>query len=168
MDNTNIQKQEPLKKPETQTKKSKFNLTSFLLYTLLVFLGIIAARLTFGFLAPRLAPDPQSSGATKNQGLAQLKKIIPVPTQAQPSGIAPSKNSEPITAIKKKITESVNPFILNGVYFSGDKGYALINNQILEEGDSIGEAIVEKITLDFVELKVKDKTVRLNLKSKPH
>jgi len=159
MDNTNIQKPQTPNEPETKNKKSKFNLKAYLFYALLAFLGIMAAKFAFGFL---------SGHATKNQGLAQLKKFIPIPTQAQTSGgTPPAKNNEPISAIKNKITQTITPFILNGVYFSGDKGYALINNQILEEGDSIGDAIVEKITLDFVELKVKDKPVRLNLKSKP-
>jgi hypothetical protein len=166
MDNTNIQKPEPLNKSESQTKTSKFNFKSFLLYALLVFLGIIAARFVFSFLSSRLNPNPQSSRSPKSQGLVQLKKIMPAPTQARSPGISASKNSEPITAIKKKIIQSVNPYILNGVYFSGDKGYALINNQILEEGDTIGEATVEKISLESVELKIKDKTVRLTIRGK--
>jgi hypothetical protein len=144
----------------------KFNFKSFLSYSLFVFLGLIVARVAFSFLSPKLAPKRLHLDASKNQGLMQLKEITPVQTQTQSSAIMPSKTNLPITVIKNKITQSLTPYILNGIYFSGDKVCALINNQILEEGDRVGEATVEKITLDAVEIKVKDKTVRLSVKGK--
>lgn len=51
--------------------------------------------------------------------------------------------------------------ILNGVFFSGDKGYALINNEILKEGDVIKGAKISRISLDEVVLEVEGNAVRL-------
>lgn len=41
---------------------------------------------------------------------------------------------------------------LNGIFFSGDTNYALINNQIVREGDSLMGATVRRITSKDVEL----------------
>lgn len=41
---------------------------------------------------------------------------------------------------------------LNGVFYSGDEAYALMNNQIIKVGDVIEGAIVKRISLEGVEL----------------
>lgn len=54
-------------------------------------------------------------------------------------------------------------FILNGVFFSYDEGYALINNQIVKKGDVIDGATVVRIDLDEVTLEAKDSsTIKLS------
>lgn len=58
-------------------------------------------------------------------------------------------------------TGSKLSLILNGVFFSGDKGYALINNEIFKEGDVIKGAKISKISLDEVVLEVEGNAVRL-------
>lgn len=53
---------------------------------------------------------------------------------------------------------------LTGIFFSGDKNYALINNQILKEGDTIVGAKVRRITTEAVELDKDGIAVRLSYK----
>jgi hypothetical protein len=52
---------------------------------------------------------------------------------------------------------------LNGVVFSEEDGYALINNQIVREGDTIGNAKVTAVAADGVELDIAGKPVKLTL-----
>jgi len=53
-------------------------------------------------------------------------------------------------------------FVLNGIFFSDDNGYALVNNQIVKENDSVDGAKVEKITVDTVELNNEGSIVTLS------
>jgi len=41
---------------------------------------------------------------------------------------------------------------LNGIFFSGDASYALINNQIVREGDAVMGVKIRRITSEVVEL----------------
>lgn len=51
--------------------------------------------------------------------------------------------------------------VLNGILFSSDKSFALINNSVVKEGDKIADAIVVQIKEDYVELE--NKTSRFKL-----
>jgi len=42
--------------------------------------------------------------------------------------------------------------VLNGVFFSKNEGYALINNKVVKQGDSVEGIKVRKVNLDDVEL----------------
>lgn len=53
-------------------------------------------------------------------------------------------------------------FSLSGVFFSQDKGFAIINDEVVSEGDTVGKARVLKIGLDEVELENEGKTVKLS------
>jgi len=67
-----------------------------------------------------------------------------------------------VTAPAPKIENLVVPsFVLNGIFFSENKGYALINNQIAKVGDLIGGALVKKIDTTQVELEYSGKQVIL-------
>ena len=45
-----------------------------------------------------------------------------------------------------------NEITLNGIVFAGDSNYALINNQIVREGDAVMGIIIKRITSESVEL----------------
>jgi len=51
--------------------------------------------------------------------------------------------------------------ILNGVFFSEKKGYALINNEIFKEGDFVDGARINSISLDEVVLEIGGNSIRL-------
>jgi hypothetical protein len=45
-----------------------------------------------------------------------------------------------------------NEITLNGIVFTGDSNYALLNNQIVREGDAVRGIMVKRITSEVVEL----------------
>ena len=45
-----------------------------------------------------------------------------------------------------------NEITLNGIVFTGDSNYALINNQIVKEGDAVMGITIKRITSEVVEL----------------
>jgi hypothetical protein len=51
---------------------------------------------------------------------------------------------------------------LNGIVFSGDTNYALINNQIVKEGDMLLGATIKRISSEVVELVKNGVVVRLS------
>ncbi|MCX5713340.1 MAG: hypothetical protein NT033_00690 [Candidatus Omnitrophica bacterium] len=60
----------------------------------------------------------------------------------------------------------VAPLILNGIFFSGKSGYALINNQIVTEGEVVEGAYVQRISEDGVVLKSSSGIMRLSTRAK--
>ncbi len=55
-------------------------------------------------------------------------------------------------------------FNLNGIFFSGDASYALINNQIVKEGDVVLGAKVSNILMEEVVLEKEGAKLRLSNK----
>ncbi len=51
---------------------------------------------------------------------------------------------------------------LNGIFFSEDANYALINNQIVKEGDTLLGATIKRITSKVVEIDKNGVVVRLS------
>lgn len=130
-------------------KRLKINPVVF--YVVVACLGIIAASAAFHFFMPR----QKKITRPKQQPVA-----LP---QAQPKPQAPPVAAEPAPAETRPI-EAHKPahFQLNGVFYSGQEGYALINNRIVEEGDTIAGAVVEKIGLDEVVLKADGAEIKLS------
>lgn len=62
------------------------------------------------------------------------------------------KKAEPITLVVPQAPQPKHTFVLNGVFFSDEEGYALINNKVVKEGDELDGRLVKKITMDEVEL----------------
>lgn len=115
----------------------------YLLYVLVLSLGLFAVNV---FL---------------DSHKTQLQKIKPEIAQAQIT----SKDPKAPADIQQDTTKTDNqtlpipapvkdqePLILNGIFFSKNEGYALINNQIVKEGDVIDDSTVKKIYSDRVEL----------------
>jgi len=51
---------------------------------------------------------------------------------------------------------------LNGVFYSGNEAYALMNNQIIKVGDIIEGAVVKRISLEGVELEKEGQFVQIS------
>jgi hypothetical protein len=137
-------------KPEAakQKKHPKPKVKSYFLYALIVCLGFFIGNLVFGFLS---GSAPKSLSIDKNQYAAKTgTKVKPAPL----SFIMP-----PAAEVKKKQQGS---WVLSGVFFSENEGYALINNQIAKEGDVIDGATVKRISLHGVELESAGSTVKLS------
>ena len=128
-----------------QLKPSKlkpgFNLKVLAVYLLTACLGIIIAKFLFDYLkGPVNKPKKSTSVVLKKE------KIQPKPSP---------------TSVSTPRKESKEPLILNGIFFSQEEPYALINNQIVKESETIEGATVKRIKVDEVELEKEGSIITL-------
>jgi len=138
-------------KPEAakQKKHPEHKVKSYFLYALIVCLGFFIGNLVFGFLSSPAAPKSLSIAKKRYPAKTGIKvKPAPLPF------IMP-----PAAEVKK---EQQGSWVLSGIFFSENEGYALINNQIAKEGDVIDGATVKRINLDGVDLESAGSTVKLS------
>lgn len=84
-------------------------------------------------------------------------KPLPLPKEPSPLPLPP-----PPPVVETKPPEQIPPaLVLNGVFYSQDQAYALINNQIVREGDVLDGAVVRRISLEAVEIERDGLTIRL-------
>lgn len=152
-----------------QRKIKQPNFKIYLGFGLIVALGFFVANLIFSFLA-KIPPDKSLAKldlSSKNQLPASPKPDLSAKietskeTAALPESAPPQTLDQKTGEIKK---EPSPPLVLNGLFFSENEGYALINNRILKEGDEIEGAIVKRITLDAVELEAGGSVIKLSNK----
>lgn len=135
--------------PEIKTTKAKENkpqIEQYILYALVVVIGLVAANTIFSFF-------PRSN----KPSLSQVKSLQQETPKPEPLLVT---LTEPVTTpgadVKKQTQVSL---LLNGVFFSEEEGFALINNRVVKEGDEIEGLIVTRVNLDSVELAAKDGTI---------
>lgn len=102
----------------------------------------------------------------KKPVIAQTKTPQAVPSLPVSPSLAPISQPEPQVAFSPRTEESHHQpgLALNGIFFSQDKGYALVNNIIVKEGDTIEGATVKRISADTVEFESYGKTFQLRTK----
>ena len=146
VDQSNIN---PDAQPPQQNKNKKSSFKVYLLYILILAIGVFAANIFFKFFL-----GPSHGPSLKTPAALALPPVINATEQLK------SENQAANTTVKE---ETPAPSLaLSGTFFSADKGYALINNKILAEGDSIEGATVVRIGMDEVELKFKDSTIKIS------
>ncbi len=153
-----------LKKVETsQTDDSKTKIDKgfksklkiYLLYASMICLGLFIANIFYG----RLLPKPSLNTTdivTGGQPPADKKQTV---SSSQLS-------TEPAALQTSVSKESPPSFTLNGVFFSGAEGYALINNRIVKKGDKIDGATVVQVLLDEVDLDFGGSIIKLSNSAK--
>lgn len=147
----------------TDNKISKFNSRIYLLYVLVVCLGVFIANILFN-LCIRIPKVDRHNIATKDQ--TRINKIQPLnvlqelPEKKLPEKETPLESEETTPVVVSKFKGEL---VLTGVFFSQDGGYALINNRVVKEGNVIEGAIVKRITLDKVELESEGSTIELSI-----
>ncbi|MGE5307604.1 MAG: hypothetical protein ACM3OC_00790 [Deltaproteobacteria bacterium] len=142
--------------PKPEPKKTGLPLGKYALYAVCVIAGIGIAKVAFDRLTTRFAP--------KAPVAARAASVPPRPYTVQPPAPAPVQQT--LDAVKKKVKQTVEPFELNGICLSGSETFALINNQMVQEGDEVDGATVVKIGEEEVELKHNDKIIRLQTRNK--
>ncbi|MDD5730169.1 MAG: hypothetical protein PHN57_03465 [Candidatus Omnitrophica bacterium] len=144
--------------------KPKPKLPVFLVYFLVVFGGLLCAAAVFNFVIPLF------TGNHKNLKLTNmLPSSIKLPAQKS-TAASPAKKPFTVSVPKKAAAKENKPvpsgnsgssYVLNGVFLSGNECYAIINNTIVKEGDTVEGATVGKITLDEVDLESDGKPIVL-------
>lgn len=142
----------------SKTEKPKI----YIFYFLIAIAGFFVANIIFGLLAhPKrfVAKNPQF----EPQGIKPIEpslSISKVKTQA-------ASLRAPLKAPVEKVNEApAESFILNGIFFSGEEVFALINNQIVKVGDVVEGAVVKQISLEGVELEAYGSLIKLRNKTR--
>lgn len=130
----------PRPKIEKVTYQPRLILRPFFLYLLIICVGLFLANTFFAFLSSPKKPV-QSVNSQKVPAVASVNNFV------SPTAVLELKKG------------SQAPFILSGVFFSEDEGYAIVNDQIVRTGDVIGGATVKQITLSEVVLENWDSSV---------
>lgn len=137
---------------QKRTEAKSQNYAAYAVFFAMVCLGFLAASLLFNRLS---TPARQ----TKTAGLpVQAPQTPPAEVQipaAETETKEPAENQLNLVTLR-----------LNGVFFSEEEGYALINNRILKEGDTIEGAVVLRISLEGVELQRGDSIIKLPAQGK--
>lgn len=129
----------------------------FLLYLLIACLGIFLANIFLIFLS---RPLPKNTIVVVKNPPISINLPSIQPKEKKPQFI---ETPPPVPAEAK--AEPKESFILNGVFFSNDEGYALINNRIVKEGDKIDGATVARIALGEAELELRGEVIKLSSSS---
>ena len=149
---------EALKKTEQYIQKNppqdilppKSKPRAYLLYILVLISGLFLSHFIFSLLKDKAKPvvlqQKIALQAEKTKISAPALVFAPIP----PAPIAEEKKN------------AVTSFVLNGIFFSDDNSYALINNQIVRENDSVDGAKVKIITEDSVVLDNAGVTIKLH------
>lgn len=137
-------------------KESKPKFKIYLLYLLVGCSGLFIANILFSFFARPLKNNINI--VAKSQPALKIMHDMDIPLGAPKA--APSLET-PISS-----PEENTKFVLNGLFFSQNEGYALINNRIVKEGDEIEGATVVEIRLNEVELQRAGSIIRLSTESK--
>lgn len=124
---------------EVNKERSGNKLTSYLLYVLVACAGLFAANMIFSLFSPPAAnPKPAKIASP-------AAKVAPAPAPI-------AQKAAPAVIVEAKIEPMIPPLVLNGVFFSKNECYALINNKVVKQGDSVEGVKVKKVNLEDVEL----------------
>ena len=141
----------------------KHKLKTYLLYVLVVCAGFFSANIFFTFLShPKIVSKVNiklpAAAALVREKPKQKQPKATIHTQqkpVQPSAELVASAGSPLKAASRAM------LVLNGIFFSQDEGYALINNHIVKEGDTVDGALVKRIGVDEVELEVNGSSLKL-------
>lgn len=135
-------------------KKPQSKIQKYLTYALVVCLGFFIGSIFLSLIGKSL----------KNKSAILVKNKPSLPATPQPATdikVAP-KPEAPASPVIETTEPLPDTFVLNGVFFSQAEGYALVNNQIVKEGERVNGATVVKITLNQVELTKEGSTIKLS------
>lgn len=166
---TRPRKQEPPKQVLAENRdiqsKSRPKTRLYFSYVLVACLGLFIANIFFG----RSKPFPKDGPKVPRQEQAKLNlpqqpSIPELPALPKTAPPQQGQSSLPFPSESKK--ENYASLILNGIFFSENEGYALINNQIVKAGDEIEGAVVKRIDLNEVELERAGSVFKLSTRSR--
>ncbi|MBP7217178.1 MAG: hypothetical protein KBA46_07860 [Candidatus Omnitrophica bacterium] len=146
-------------KPQPQQVASPAARINFFKPVLLL-LGIITIGGLVGFLTFRLMPFTKHNNAAAKQELV-LKQSSEAPAITNAARV---ESKHHILSSPSSVSVPLPNLVLNGIFFSGNDGYALVNNQIVQEDDIIEGAAVKHIGVNEVELEFQGSVVKIATK----
>ena len=129
----------------------------YVIYLLVAIAGFFIAKFVLGSLAKKAEVKPPAPEEQK-----------PVPAVSEP--LPPAPAALPSSAAEEQIPPPESPqekakpeLSLNGIFIDREKPYAIINNQVVKEGDIIGGAKVVTILLNGVVLEFEGEPIELRI-----
>jgi hypothetical protein len=116
------------------------------LILLAIFLVVYLAKVIFR------KPSSTAVGVSLPEPVSEPDKPLILPEEELPPSVSPALALPPPVVETEPPKETPPVLVLNGVFYSQDQAYALINNQIVKEGDVLDGAIVKRISLEVVEI----------------
>lgn len=155
---------------QNKEKKQKRSLFYPLIYVLMAVIGVYVANFIFD-LFKATPPKPMAlaigsqTTASRPVALSAQANLTAINLTAQETAETEPPALEPQEL--RKLSVSAEPeFRLNGILYDAEAGsIAIINNQILREGDSIEGAKLVSILRDEIELEFEGKTINLKIKN---
>lgn len=145
----------PAATPAPQAKRTSTKRWYLIVIAEILVLGL-AAWVLFIFQPQlfRSSPHPKRPPAARKSitTTAQPKPAASLP-QPAPAASTPLPVTELLAEIKFSMGAPAKNLVLNGIVMDQDKMTALINGEIYEVGDYIGDQRINKITLNMVELR---------------
>lgn len=129
----------------------------FLLYILILLAGLLLSNFVFNLLSHKAGANGLAS-ANQSHKIKNTQTLTPPVIQTTNPPEPPALISQPA----KENTPAESNFVLNGIFFSDNDGYALVNNQIIRENDYVDGAKVSSITANTVKLDNAGQTIILS------
>lgn len=128
----------------------------YLIYALMVFLGFFTTKFVFNnFIDKKIEVQPK---------VIEPVVIEPVweETPISPPALEPQLEESVVEVAlpEKKLPPS---FSLNGIFFDEAQPYALINNEVVKQGDNIQGAKVVRILVGEVDLEWEGESIELKI-----
>jgi len=123
-------------KENKETPVPKNKIKNYLIYILFLGVGLFAAKEFFSYVSPQ----PHRAKTVKHVQTKIPQNNTPNPAPLEQPRVPPA------AAVENKEIAQKPTLILNGVFYSGEESYALINNQIVKTGDKISGAVIKKIS----------------------
>ena len=141
-------------------------LKAYLIYFVAFSVGGLAAIGMFDVISRSIARSHKNSQGSISKSSSPLKNGSP---DKQITEVLPNpqvkKSSNAFTFNSRVAEEKPDDFVLNGVFVTDNESYALINNNIVKEGDTLSGATVIKIAPEEVKLQVNNRQIKISTKS---
>jgi hypothetical protein len=153
-------KPEAPKNTESDSKQKETNGANWKIYLvvgLVAFFGYFAAKALFGHIGK--THDKQFV-EIRTKKVALYNAAKEAKKKAKQASAAKMSIPQVLSSLTKEISKSRHiPLTLDGIAYSPENSYVLINNKILQVGDKIDGSTVVNIEQDYVELKGSDSKI---------
>ncbi|MCM8790010.1 MAG: hypothetical protein NC916_03225 [Candidatus Omnitrophica bacterium] len=148
-----------------KTTRPLFNIKNILLYILVGALGFLIGKVFFDYILPKSKKNLLSRAHPTAPLVQETQNLMPAQAPIQQSAepvqkTTPAQKSQPVEK------QSGNYPELNGIFFSKDEGFCLINNRIAKEGDTVEGITIKQINPDSIEAEIGGRTVKLRSPSR--
>jgi hypothetical protein len=167
-----VPQNQPPKSKEPKQKK-EFDIKPLLKMIFMIIIGVVVAKLAFDSLVPGPKPQPQPGVKDTKPAYKPSSQQTAAPAKGK---AAKSKQAEPLSlseqfaaakkAVKPEQPRSDEQFVINGIFLSEADGMssAIVNNKVVQVGDTIDGFRVDSITIEGLELSKIDQVIKLRNK----